>query len=159
MNGRRRYIIFVLIFAIGCVVAFLFENSYFIFVRSLYTYFSNGKLRFIENGEFYFPTYSFVFSFGLFCSLVASKIRRPLNVIVLIRLIASVFAFCMAIVEFSNIESVGVLMMCDLCNGGPMRFDYRDISIDNIFIIALVFAYLPFILFNKYTIKSQKEYS
>jgi hypothetical protein len=149
MKFKWSFVFFAFIFLLASASAFLFEGSYCSFVKQLYISFTNGKLHFIGGKTFHFPSYSFIFSFGTFCTLVVFKLIWPINISFLVRLIISIAFFFMVVIELSNIESVLLLAQCTACNDGTRSINLGEISLNGIFIVSLAFAYLPFILFNK----------
>jgi hypothetical protein len=146
MNRTKVIILSALVFVLTIALAFYYENSYRIFVRFLFIFFQGNKIKFFGKNFHLFATSYFVISFGVFSALMTMLLYRENKRRRLVYLFLSVLLFFITTAVTTYIDSFGKVVECTACQDGIRSLHYNAVNYDFHFIISLLVALLPLLL-------------
>lgn len=125
------------IFLFGVLLASFLEVYFRTFVRFLLKSFNGNNIVFIGKDFHLFVSFTFMISFGVFCSLTFVIFKKynffnPLKV-----LICSTLSFLITLFLIIYIHSKLLIIECTACDDGIRRLGYYEITYDSYWIISL----------------------
>jgi hypothetical protein len=137
------------ILLIGIAAAFLFEENYRQLVRSLFKLIQGDKIQFVGKNFQMFASKSFVYSFGVFTSIVFLALRFSSKNKRLIRLFITLAIFFITTILICTIDSYRLIIECTACDGGVRNLTFDQLNYNRYFILSLILSlcYLLFAFF------------
>lgn len=143
---RKKYLILACIFILSTASAFYFEEYYRTLVRYLFRKCTNDSIYFIGKNFHLFASFSFVFSFGFFCSILYTSGVKQSPKQIAKQFAITILLFVLTTVIISYFNSHFKIIECTACNDGRRGVGYNGINYDLIFIASLTVAIIPSII-------------
>ena len=129
-----------IIFIIGTILAFFFDEFFRIFIRSSFGFFNGDFIQFTGKNFHIFATYAFSLIFGIFLLLsfliITKSKRKTLTAITII------FIFLILNLIISYIESKLWVMECTTCENGIRKINYNELPYTNYLLISSIITIL-----------------
>lgn len=126
-------------------LTFYFEGSYREFIRRLYIILSTGKISYhIPRKDMHFPSNLVVLSLGFFLAMQIYYIKRTHKIQSITYIL---LLFISTTITYSFFDSNFKLIQCTACDDLKLVLYYDDIKYDNIFVLSLILAVIPTIVY------------
>lgn len=124
--------------------AFVYEENYREFIRSLYELLTENKITFKNNGKYlHFVSGEFISAFLIFLVSIFVLLKRQAKKQRARNIILGILLLIISTVTFCYIDSNGKLIECTACDDGKRVLAFNDLNYDLIFISSLIFGILP----------------
>ena len=142
MTWPKKIIFLVLILLSAMITALCFEGRYRTLIRFLYRYFTNGKISFIGK-NFHFFSLTFIWSFGIFCVIMAYIQIGQSTTKVIRNVIVMIFILILTTSVICYFGSQSKIIECTACDDGNIRLHYNEVNYNLIFLSSLIITSLP----------------
>lgn len=144
MTKSKIIIFLAIVFIFSVVLSFYFEDKYEKIVRSLYETLSYHKISFRSPAKyFHFASDLFVFSFGLYTTILGFFVIRQKTRQRFLNIIFTLFFLVISTILYCYFNSSIKLIECTACDTGTLTLNFNDINYDKIFVISLMISAIP----------------
>ena len=159
MTRLKAIFLLILIFVVTAGLSFYFENKFQITIRHLYSSLTDNKISFEHPRKyFHFASDLFVFSFGLYMTLLSYLIFKQTPRQRIINSLLTFILFPFTVLLYSYFDGLIKLVECTACDDGTRVLKYNDIRYDSIFVISLIISLIPVLTTQlKKSIRTRKQ--
>lgn len=145
---NKKVLVFsILIFIVGFILAFYFDEYYRIFIRNGFKIFNGKHIEFVGKNFHFFSSDIFAIVFGLFfmaCFLLTRNSKNKIRIVIIV-----VFVFILSNAIICFIESKYWVLECTGCKDGIRQISYNELSYDYYLLISTIMTLICVLLIRK----------